>query len=539
MQQIVINTPPNRGLPISMPHPRYSAIVFGVVTAAANRIVTAVAEFFQMIGFCFFSVISWPGDRLVDYLMERDFCKLLASMPVNERETARAFVLQLTQGMDRIFTQGKILKALINIPAEEREEVVRSVLRIKPEIEDYSTVRLIQAIAHLPVNERGPVIALVLGVITPDMDGFERVGILETVTGIPDEEREEVVTNAVLLIIPAMRAAVRILLIREMAAYVAVNERGQVTNLTLSVITPDLHMLLRASLLRVVARVPAWEREEVIHYARQVFTDEMGYGEIATVIERMADAPADERANLVQRFREGGDIFEDAPVDIVRGINVHQGDRDQRVRAAIELLRKHQGPISGDSMKEAVQAFTQYLNVHEMNPEHKRLAQHALLGPINPADYGPLIDGNDFMIKGLIVSGEEVVGRLWIFASNLTGLDQAIAKGGMISALKESYDEGDRVCQPGKVQRLIVSVLQGRLEKVSIELVEGMKVDKAVAMNMFFIKEAHAAIKQLPPLIDAANQFCDDNPLVNRDDFLRGMEEYAQVQFAQEGTQEN
>ncbi len=227
----------------------------------------------------------------------------------------------------------------------------------------------------------------------------------------------------------------------------------------------------------------------------------------------------------------GGNIFQDDPIDVAQGINVHQGDRDQRVRAAIELLRKHQDPISRDDMNQAVQEFTQYLNDREMNPEHKRLAQHALRGPLNRADFGPLIDGNDFTIKGLRISGEEVIGRLWIFASNLTGLDQAIAKGGMISALEQSYDMRYRVCQPGKVQRLIVSVLQGRLAKVNIELIEGMKVGKEVSLRMFFMKEAHMAIKQLPLLIDAANQFCHENPLVNRAEFFLGIEEYAEAQF--------
>ncbi len=312
MQQIVINRPPNRGLPAPGLHHRYGAIIFGAVTAAANRIVTLVVKFFQMIGFCLFSVVSWPGDRLIDYLIGRYFCKLLASMrvhDVSEREAARAFLLQLTRGRDWLSIGEEILKAVMEIPAAEREEVFTSVLLIAPGREDYRMPSLIRAVAHLSVNERAHVIALALRVITPDMDGFKRIDIVKTVARIRPEEREEVVTNALLLIIPAMRCNERILLIREIADHVPVNERGQVITFTLSVTTACLDVLFMASVFRAVAGVPAREREDVMRFALQVITDAMQYQRRVAVIQLMARAPADERANLVQRFREGGEYF--------------------------------------------------------------------------------------------------------------------------------------------------------------------------------------------------------------------------------------
>ncbi len=463
MQHIVLNRPQNEGVHAPLPHHRYGAATFRVVAEVASMIVTAVAQFFQMIGFCF--AAAWLQNRSID-------CH----------------------------------------------------------------VRLV--LAFIPANERVETRVLVLRTITPQMGVFERKIILETVLDISHEEREEVVTNALLLIKPEDGPFERTFVIEKMVG-VPVNERGPVTAFVLDAITGDMNLPQRLWIFQAVADISARERANVMEHVFQIITDQMEYFEIVTVIERMALAAAHARPNLLQRFRNGqdiflhgaGDIFLEAPFAIARGTNVHQGDRDQRVRAAIELVRKHQGPISGDRMNQAVWGFTQYLNGRKMNPEHKKLAQHALRGPFNPADFGPLIDGNEFMIKGLKISGKEVIGRLWIFASNLTGLDQAIAKEGMISALKESYDMGGRVCQPGKVQRLIVSVLQGRLAKVNIELVEGMKVDKPVALCMFFHKAAHMAIRQLPPLIDAANQFCDDNPLVDRDEFLRGIEEYAEAEF--------
>ncbi len=86
---------------------------------------------------------------------------------------------------------------------------------------------------------------------------------------------------------------------------------------------------------------------------------------------------------------------------------------------------------------------------------------------------------------GLSISGEEVIGRLWIFASKLTGSEETNAKESMVSGLKDSYDEFmGKVCNPGKVQRLVVGVLQGRLPGVNIELMEG-RVAKVLAVGSY------------------------------------------------------
>ncbi len=47
---------------------------------------------------------------------------------------------------------------------------------------------------------------------------------------------------------------------------------------------------------------------------------------------------------------------------------------------------------------------------------------------------------------------------------------------------------------------------------------------------MFFHMEAHRNIEQLEPLFNTANRFCNDNPAVNRDDFVLQIRLYAQAQ---------
>lgn len=65
---------------------------------------------------------------------------------------------------------------------------------------------------------------------------------------------------------------------------------------------------------------------------------------------------------------------------------------------------------------------------------------------------------------------------------------------------------------------------------MDIELTPEMQVPTRRAVEMFFNVEAHRNIEQLEPLIDAANRFCDENPAVNRNDFVREIREYAQAQ---------
>ena len=123
-----------------------------------------------------------------------------------------------------------------------------------------------------------------------------------------------------------------------------------------------------------------------------------------------------------------------------------------------------------------------------------------------------------------------MIGRHWIFASELAEPDQTNAKSSMISALQSSYEAGDRVCNQGKTHRQVVGVLQGRLAGVDIELRSEMQLPTPQAVGMFFHIERHKNIRQLAPLIEAANRYCDENPAVDRADFIRAIGVYAEVQ---------
>ncbi len=465
-----------------------------------------------------------------------DLIEAVASILCNEKDDLIAHTLRgITQKM-KISAKVSVLRAVANILPQEREQVVSNVLLLlgSQEVNDCNTVALIKTTAKVPANERKGIAACALRAITRETGGDHRVEIFRAVVNVPARERDQVVTNA-LLVSEGITDWDDIYELIEAIANIPVHEREGVTVSVLQVITPGMRAVEGVAILRAVAGVSAEERESVLGSALQIMEDQMNAHERIRMIQRMAHASADERPHLVQHFREGGNIFLDARAAAAQGVDVHQGDRDQRVVAAINLLRERQGQISRNRMTRAVQEFTKYLNEREMTSEHKRLAQHALQGPDDPADFGPLINGND-SIPGLGISGKEMIGRLWVFASGLTELDQTMAKEGIISALKDSQDMG-RVCQEGKVQRLIVSVLQGRFPGINIELIEGRRVFKEQAVGVFFSVEAHRAIEQLLPLIEAANRFCDQNPLVNRDEFLDEIKAYAEAQFGQKDTE--
>ena len=369
--------------------------------------------------------------------------------------------------------------------------------------------------------------------ITQGMGAYSRQRIVEALVAVPAPQREEVGRNALLLITPEMNRDDRVGVIQTVANIPA-NERDVVTALAVQAITQGMGAHSRQRIVEAVTAVPALERANVMQHALQLINAHMYAQDRAMIIQNVANVPADQRANYVQQRRQGqqaAHVLQNAQVAAEQGINVHEGNRDQRVRAAIELLRQRQGQIPRARINQAVQAFTQYLNNRQMNAEHKQLAQRALLAPRGLNEmFGPLISENDFSILGLAVSGQELIGRLWIFASELGEPDQTNAKDSMISALKDSYLMGSRVCNQGKTQRLIVGVLQGRLAGVDVELIPEMQVPTHQAVEMFFNVEAHRNIEQVAPLVGAANRFCDENPAVNRADFVREIREYAQAQ---------
>jgi len=136
-------------------------------------------------------------------------------------------------------------------------------------------------------------------------------------------------------------------------------------------------------------------------------------------------------------------------------------------------------------------------------------------------------------LAAFTVSGKDVMGRLWIYASRLPENEEGNAKEGMLSALLGSFDfDGTRICNQDKTQRLAIAVLQGRLQGADIEemRLEGQRPTAGEASRDFFSIQAHINIDDLRVLREAANRFCDDRPLIPRQEFMDQINEYARHQ---------
>jgi hypothetical protein len=513
MQPILPNRPQNIEFQERVPNPESNYGYYATI----SRIVTAVAGFFRAIGLWFVEATSWLKDRVIDLFSISEAAALFTpemnvfdrfliiqkviAIPAEERDSVITNAVRLVTPQMAAGVRGYIIGKVITIAVEEREAVITNVLRlVTPQMVAGDRGYIIGVILKIPAEERDAVVTNVLRLVTPQMVADDRGYIIGVILKIPAEERDAVVTNTLRLVTPQMNAGDRIHIIRKVIA-IPVEQREAVITNALRLVTPQMNADGRGIIIRGIIAIPAEEREATITNTLRLITPQMNaYDRIMILLNGLT-------------------------------INVHEGKRDQQVRAAIELLRIHQGQLSEDEINQAEQEFTEYLNNRQMDAEDKRLAKRALSAPKEEnEEFGPLISEEPFTILGLEISGKELIGRLWIFASGLTEPDQTNAKDSMISALKDSYYMGSRVCDQGKTQRSVVGVLQGRLEGVDIELGTEMHVPTPLAVAMFFHVEAHRNIEQLEPLLNAANRFCDDNPAVNRDDFIRKIRLYAQVE---------
>jgi ankyrin repeat protein len=210
------------------------------------------------------------------------------------------------------------------------------------------------------------------------------------------------------------------------------------------------------------------------------------------------------------------------PNDYRHGINVHAGSRDNKTRAALELLWER---TNGLEIQEPYQNCISYLQ-DLPESDKKTLALRALLEPkVHPYDFPPLLDEEGFSCNGFSLTGKELIGRLWGFISGCDEKNQDECKEGMLTALSKSFEGKNLVCNQGKTQRLLIAVLQGRLEGVQIDdLAPVLTPDQAV--RLFFEDERRQGIENREELLREANRFLEENPIVHRESFMAKLEEF-------------
>ncbi|MDP1608224.1 MAG: hypothetical protein Q8L98_02785 [Chlamydiales bacterium] len=225
-------------------------------------------------------------------------------------------------------------------------------------------------------------------------------------------------------------------------------------------------------------------------------------------------------------------------------IDVHDGKREPKTLEALQLLRQHQEEINLEKTWEAAEGFLAYLTKEKNRTSDVHLKQQmeaasfVLEAPKTDVDpWGPLLtqpslDPNE---SNLYHVGKEAIGRLWLYVQKISDpKDQKNALTSVLTALNESIaTNGSRVCNPGKIERLFIAVLQGRLKGVkiddSISLGENLGPSKKLteqSLTIFFANEAHQKIDNRKDLLEAGRLFCENSPNLNRMGFLKLLDDY-------------
>jgi len=250
---------------------------------------------------------------------------------------------------------------------------------------------------------------------------------------------------------------------------------------------------------------------------------------------------------------------------MAQGVNIHHGDRDEKTRDALiklkALIKDH------DNIRMWADNFGSFLKAKmvesQFSSEILTKARYALFGPRQAGEpYGPLLGDEEFTVAGFYMLSHDIVGRFWIFANQYADFylkespqaskEKENLRTAMITALASSYDDFGRVCNPGKVQRLCIALLQGRLPEINIDGLAFMPdltnqttpqasqmplavptealVPTSTAVQTFFSIKKHQKIQDAQELKAVAEKFLLENPLVARDTFLKELSQYAYEQ---------
>ncbi len=512
------------------------------------RVTSAVSSFFrscnQMIDRSCSSVRKWVIDivpyelamwivpryarPLIVYKMSCGIGNLLEELnriPALDRDNVIEHASRLVGSQDGGWDICRIVKRIGKIPAEERASVIEQMRILLPSFNsNYYKSVIIKVLGEIPVGERSNFITYIHQNKNwiRDVNINIVVGRIEIIGSIPALDRDSVIQHARQLMIPGMTGYEINHLINAMAK-IREEERGSVIQYALAVVNPH-STIFRGWIVQVIGAVPLLERADVMGLAGELFTPRMDVFDKIKLIKNISEVPAAQRAQYVRERRAG---VRGGLAHAAQGTNVHENNRDALTRAALELFYRHQGAIPKARLSQAKDAFIYYLDTVHMNEDQRKLAKDALLQPHRSGEcYGPLTGGDNFSVNGLMLSGEDLIGRLWIFVSGLSPSEQITAKFGMIRALVKSFEGDQRVCNGGKSQRLVTAVLQGRLEGVNVDIVN-IAIATRDATRMFFNIEAHKTIRSLEALLAAADRFCDENPGIERAAFLEQINVYA------------
>lgn len=246
------------------------------------------------------------------------------------------------------------------------------------------------------------------------------------------------------------------------------------------------------------------------------------------------------------------------------GFNVHFGSRDARtVDAVLKLENVVSEHIAADASDEAESVQAAFRHLMEKFDSwalefpgkaprvRKAFGLEACPGFQPLLQLGEPIKGHHFTLNGYDMNGMVLLSRLQVFIENFeregvyscqSDDQKNTAYHDLFSALDDCLnDYGSLVCNQGKTQRLVVSVLQGRLEDVDIDQFVVSQADAGVnvlspsqAIDQFFLSEENRDYNWHTLLVKA-KKFIMQNPLVEARSFYEELFKFAQLSIPDVG----
>ncbi|PIZ32698.1 MAG: hypothetical protein COY39_04785 [Alphaproteobacteria bacterium CG_4_10_14_0_8_um_filter_37_21] len=431
--------------------------------------------------------------------------------PLTAEDLAKSWFTDNMYGNDNL----AITEALASVPADQRESVLNLAKSLfTTYMNKYRKADIITAVASVQTAQRAAVVNFAKSLFITDMDGDHKQAIIKAVASVPDDQREAFVSFVISLFTGGMESCYRADIIKALAS-VPADQRAAFVKLAKSLFTTNISGYHKAEIIEALFSIPDDKRAAVVNLATSLFTDAMNGHRKASIIGVVAQIPTEQREARVLRAQNNIDLQPDnrrfnrrliqllelpldqpippliggmaaVPGGYAYGINVHDINREDATTKAIELFIEHQKEIDTSLFKNAYTDFTEALdNLPKSTKKDNILRALGLVGERQADDFGGLLTGPITTCGAPNMNPQEFLGRLWHFSGTLESASETEnAKHALFAGLADSIeDSGQVVCNPGKLQRMIIGVLQGRLEGVNIDG-EGFVPDTALTDAM-------------------------------------------------------
>lgn len=204
--------------------------------------------------------------------------------------------------------------------------------------------------------------------------------------------------------------------------------------------------------------------------------------------------------------------------------NIH--DRDTQTAEAINILLQSQNEIDPALLRAAYADLLGWLATQGAKGQEAI----ELLTQRNTGPFPDPLSTSQFTLNRYPVDGLNFLHHIAYFISQLPEPDRTNAQIGFLNSVPKACNEqGHPVCGPGRVQHIAVAVLNGRLKGVNIDGVD-QTISTSLAIGMFFGAKQHQRAESRAALTQYARDFCNQNPAVDPDLFIKEIDTYADLQ---------